>query len=372
MKKAIIFLCSIAFFANGLLSQEKIIKNHVDAPLDCNECHSCAKPGYKNPCLKLFPEFRRAALILRRPATNVKAIVKIDTLSQLYQASIFKHKLHAEMSAFSEAGCAACHHNNRTDEIQACIACHEPSAQRENLAIIGLKGAYHGQCLNCHRSWNHENDCRKCHLEIGEQVTTATAGRTDMTHFKADILPIKVYETDDDRPIVTFYHDAHSDIYGMKCIDCHQNESCRNCHDDTATAVEVEAHEKCQACHECDIESDEFCEKCHDRKERPPFDHRSTGWVLQAYHKKARCLDCHSGKQFSRRDTQCQACHENFPGPQFDHRITGVVFDDAHADNDCEDCHLDNNFVKKPDCSGCHDEIFFPKFVPGNIVRKSR
>ena len=373
MKMAKLILCLICFLANGLLSRQSVIKNHAEAPLDCYECHSCTKPTYKNPCLKLFPEFRRAALVLRRPATNVKAIVKIDTLSRLYQASIFKHKLHAEMSAFSEGGCASCHHNNPSGEMVPCIECHEPAIQRENLEIIGLKGAYHGQCLNCHRSWSHENDCRKCHLEIAENVPESPPGLTDMSHFKEEILPKKIYETDEDRPIVTFYHDAHSDVYGMKCIDCHQNESCTRCHDTTtAAAIEIEPHENCQTCHECDADSDKVCEKCHDTKERPPFDHAATGWPLKNYHAGARCLDCHSGKQFVKQDKQCQACHENFPGPKFDHRITGVVFDENHADNDCEDCHLENNFSNPPDCSGCHDEISFPESVPGKLTGKVR
>ena len=71
-----------------------------------------------------------------------------------------------------------------------------------------------------------------------------------------------VYNVDyEDGPVVTFYHNDHTDLFNIKCESCHQNETCARCHDaQKKTAdVEKEPHENCIACHEDAIE--ENCEK---------------------------------------------------------------------------------------------------------------
>ncbi|KAA3658484.1 MAG: hypothetical protein DWQ10_11070, partial [Calditrichaeota bacterium] len=133
--------------------------------------------------------------------------------------------------------------------------------------------------------------------------------------------------------------------------------------------IETETHENCQSCHDCDSDDDKTCLKCHDTKEKPPFDHKSTGWALNRYHEKLQCLDCHSGTRFSKRDKTCTACHNNWELGSFDHKVTGVVFDEDHEENDCMDCHIDRKFDRKPTCSECHDEISWPERVPGELVK---
>ncbi|KAA3612196.1 MAG: hypothetical protein DWQ05_19540 [Calditrichaeota bacterium] len=372
MKKMLSLFFTVCLTGNVVFSQTPVFKNHAKAPLECNQCHACENPTYKNPCLTIFPDFRREGLSIMRPADDVEALVTIDTLANLYEPSIFKHKLHAEMSALSTGGCASCHHNNPPGDILACIECHKPGALRDDLTVIGLKGAYHGQCLNCHRDWSHDTDCIKCHVEKGDEPLAGGTNFTEMSQFTEPILPKVVYETDEDNPIVTFYHDAHSDIYGLQCVDCHKNETCGRCHDtmEKTADVEMEPHENCQSCHDCDTDNDKDCLKCHDTKEKPPFDHQTTGWVLSRYHNKLTCLDCHSGTRFSRLDKTCTACHKNWENGTFKHSVTGFIFDENHEDNDCVDCHLKRRYDQKPVCSECHDEITYPEKLPGKFIQK--
>ena len=47
--------------------------------------------------------------------------------------------------------------------ILKCSSCHESSRKREDVSIPDLKGAYHRQCMDCHREWSHETGCNSCH-----------------------------------------------------------------------------------------------------------------------------------------------------------------------------------------------------------------
>ncbi|KAA3659492.1 MAG: hypothetical protein DWQ10_08770, partial [Calditrichaeota bacterium] len=239
MKKLFSILLLLSMTGMPIFAQTDIFKNHAKAPLDCYECHSCDNPSYKNPCLTILPEFNRESLTLRRSADDVAKVVTIDTLMKFYVPSTFKHKLHAEMSAFSTGGCASCHHNNPQGDILPCIECHKPISERESLAVIGLKGAYHGQCLGCHEQWSHDTACEKCHVERGQEPLPPTSMILEMSQLTDPIKPKVVYETDEDNPIVTFYHDAHFDRYGLDCIDCHKNETCGRCHDKSEQSVVI-------------------------------------------------------------------------------------------------------------------------------------
>ena len=53
-------------------------------------------------------------------------------------------------------GCENCHHYNTSGPILKCSSCHESSRKREDVSIPDLKGAYHRQCMDCHREWSHD------------------------------------------------------------------------------------------------------------------------------------------------------------------------------------------------------------------------
>jgi hypothetical protein len=367
-------ILSLVVFSNFALSQSGAKKHHAQMPLDCQECHSCSTPTYEKPCLKILPEFTRSSITIFDSADKAPEIIKIDTLKGDYEATIFTHKLHAEM-AFMSGGCKTCHHFNPPGKVLTCIECHQPQSAESDLSKPGLKGAYHRQCLNCHREWSHSTNCTVCHER--KDSGAAKASIDDKAEFKKVSHPNietpgkVVYNVDfDDGPIVTFFHDEHINLFNLSCENCHQNESCARCHDTLdkkAAATEKEPHENCIGCHESDI--DDNCTKCHDTKERKPFDHANTGWPLNKYHKKLYCNECHgSTGVFKKLNKNCTSCHKNWTSGKFNHKVTGLVLDETHIENDCENCHLNRNFSKKPVCTECHDDMSYPANVPGKII----
>ena len=344
-------------------------KHHSQAQINCIECHTCKNPTFKEPCLKIIPGFKRTTAVIEFTVNDAPDFITIDTLSNRYEASVFSHKLHAEMSAMS-GGCSSCHHHNPPGKILACIECHEPSKKRDDISKPGLSGAYHQQCLNCHRDWSHETNCTVCHAEKGSAKKGDKSALAAKTHSKIKAPLKRVYQTEyEDGPLVTFFHDAHSNQYGLRCEDCHKDESCSRCHDTSGKfkAPEKEAHENCISCHEKEV--DDNCAKCHDAKERASFNHASVGWKLNKYHKSLSCQSCHKGGKFTRLSKNCISCHKNFKEGSFNHKVTGLTLDENHIENDCSDCHIDGNFSKKPSCSDCHEGYTFPAKIPGKLKK---
>ncbi len=58
--------------------------------------------------------------------------------------------LHAAMDVRSGGPCADCHDDMATNPPQGCGRCHALPNEADDPARIGLKGAYHRQCIGCH------------------------------------------------------------------------------------------------------------------------------------------------------------------------------------------------------------------------------
>jgi hypothetical protein len=76
----------------------------------------------------------------------------------------FMHSKHAD----AIQDCALCHHARPTDpeakETVRCSACHQESFRTDHPDRIGLKAAYHQQCVDCHRNMaKGPVDCTGCH-----------------------------------------------------------------------------------------------------------------------------------------------------------------------------------------------------------------
>jgi hypothetical protein len=71
--------------------------------------------------------------------------------------SAFVHELHWEVE-----DCTGCHHRPATADLR-CVSCHPVEPDPERLAVIGLKGAYHGLCLRCHGETGSDESCAICH-----------------------------------------------------------------------------------------------------------------------------------------------------------------------------------------------------------------
>ncbi|MCW8848337.1 MAG: cytochrome c3 family protein, partial [Melioribacteraceae bacterium] len=183
-------------------------------------------------------------------------------------------------------------------------------------------------------------------------------------------IPIKIiYETNSDEGnIVTFFHNDHSSLFGYECSDCHDSESCANCHSEfKLDDIQDDPHDRCSSCH--DVENK--CTSCHSDNIAAPFSHaKKTGFDLSSYHNGVSCSACHTVKnKFTGLKKDCVSCHSTNTG-YFDHTVTGLQLDDTHIEFYCENCHNTNNYSKKPTCSECHDEdISYPVSVPGKRIK---
>ncbi len=333
----------------------------------CETCHSCENPTREEPCLVVCPRYG-GHLKGEHKVQEGPEIVILDQLANLYEPVPFAHKLHATMAEMS-GGCAFCHHYSEVDaEVPPCRECHSEKHQMGNLRQPGLKGAYHRQCISCHREWSHETGCVACH-EVKEVKTP------DEIADKSDILGIPhpritaenkyVYQTlYDPAPIVTFHHSDHVDQFGLTCTSCHQGDNCGRCHDLGHKREKVEHVKTCIACHK-----EDNCLFCHSTEEKPPFDHAViVGWPLKERHSGADCRDCHGATEsFHVPATSCFECHDWEPD-YFDHSVTGLTLNEYHEYFDCIDCHVEEDFSDTPSCDGCHDEVSYPDYLPGEEI----
>ncbi len=83
-----------------------------------------------------------------------------------YEPVRFAHKRHAALIR----DCTKCHHyrpkNEDALETTRCSACHQDAFNPEHPERIGLKAAYHQQCMECHQQEaKGPTDCTGCHLK---------------------------------------------------------------------------------------------------------------------------------------------------------------------------------------------------------------
>ena len=336
--------------------------------LDCKGCHTCDSPTAAVPCLKVCPRLTVAQNAGRHVVAEAPEKMVLDKLADQYQGVRFNHRLHAGMSEMN-SGCSTCHHFCPPGQIPPCRACHSTEVNTQNLRQPTLKGAYHRQCMNCHREWSHDTDCNICHLPSAKFARVED--KTDPTDIMGKSHPVitapgkRVYQTPYEKgPVVTFYHKEHIELFGLRCVDCHQKENCSYCHDLKRPVAQKKTMEQvhgiCSTCHQ-----NAKCAKCHDTAERPEFSHASTGWSIGRFHTKLGCRACHpTGKRISKVNRECTSCHGGWNQDNFHHAITGLQLDENHASADCADCHENKHFQEKPTCAKCHDDKRDFKTVP--------
>jgi len=339
----------------------------------CGECHSCVRPTTEAPCLRPCPRFSKIVAV-HSPEEGPEVAI-LDQLEDLYVPVLFPHKFHAQMAEMGE-GCVVCHHYSPPGPVPPCRECHGGPFNPENLRQPGLKGTYHRLCMKCHREWSHDTECTICHArktaEAKPVQITDTTDIMGLLHPNIEEPDKRVYQTDyKGGTLVTFHHKEHIHLFGLKCVDCHQEESCIRCHTTEEKPKRVktveEHHKPCFSCHAKD-----GCAKCHSTKETPGFTHAQTGWPLGRYHQNLNCHACHpAGRKISKLNPDCNACHGNWTTGTFDHAVTGLVFDEIHQQMDCTDCHLERKLDQKPSCVACHDdERAYPENSPGTTIKK--
>lgn len=352
----------------GMLSQG-FAEEYYGWQKSCEACHTCRNPSAQDPCLLECPREHMATVF--EEVKEGPPVVLLDHLSDQYVPVIFAHQLHAQMTQMG-GGCTACHHHNPPGMILACRDCHGGPDNPQDLRRPGLKGAYHRQCLSCHREWSHETKCSVCHVRKTADLPAITM--PDPTDIMGILHP-NVEEPDtvvfttgyEDGALVTFHHQEHVGVFDFKCVTCHRKENCSHCHDPVIAAESLKTlQEHHQPCYDCHREED-GCEMCHTSRVQDPFDHLTTGWPLSRHHQSAKCRQCHHGElRFESLDPDCLSCHEDWQSGSFDHARTGLQLNEMHVDFDCVDCHLESRFDQPPSCADCHEEdIAYPGKLPG-------
>ncbi len=384
MKSKILIAAFILLFTRLLFAQNslKATRGKFNESLTCKSCHNCQFPTAEKPCLWPCPRYE----MIKSYKFNVKIpdVIVIDRLSKLYGKVVFPHRVHAKMSEIS-GGCVQCHHYTTDKKIRQCADCHSVRRKRTNITRPDLRGAYHQKCMKCHIQWSHTLGCNTCHApkNMPELIAVKKKLPSNIPQHKIKRKPGKIIFLARGAPgkFVTFYHKEHVKLFGLKCSDCHHNEKCINCHDvrkNAGAKLQVtakpgekldSAHKKCSYCHA--VKNN--CSFCHSNGMRPPFNHKgSTGWALNRFHKKLKCVNCHGWrKSFTKLNSNCASCHSDWAPENFKHEITGLVLDENHVENDCETCHKNREY-DKASCDDCHENKSYPKSIPGKLIEIKR
>ena len=76
-------------------------------------------------------------------------------------------ELHAPMDIKLGGPCSSCHDDMAKNPPQSCSRCHGLPNEPDEPSRIGLKGAYHRQCIGCHerqlKPASAPTDCASCH-----------------------------------------------------------------------------------------------------------------------------------------------------------------------------------------------------------------
>ncbi len=114
------------------------------------------------------------------PKDDIPEVVTIQRLSKQYEAVKLPHRqiINALMDRIKdnrlsgyfhnekEAICQGCHHHSpASDKPPQCANCHGQQWDEKKPSMPGILGAYHLQCMGCHKKMNIEKpaECIECH-----------------------------------------------------------------------------------------------------------------------------------------------------------------------------------------------------------------
>ena len=123
----------------------------------------------------LFAFASSVTVVNKAVAGEPPETIEIKELKNLYGPVEFPHSDHFDYAD----DCSVCHHHSEGKTI-SCKVCHKPfkvykyeGSKRIN--GLGLKGAYHGRCLGCHKEEGGPVGCTECHERAKKPVPNYTS-----------------------------------------------------------------------------------------------------------------------------------------------------------------------------------------------------
>jgi len=323
------------------------------APEKCEPCPPCPEAG----------EAAEAAQPAAPQGDGPEESVLYHLVDK-YEPVVFTHESHVDY----EENCEVCHHHSsEVERFPPCRACHGETFS--TLDRPGLKGAYHRQCLECHKKMESGPlGCEDCHKKraAGPVVQEDLAKK-----YAYEIMTLGHLE-DGFEPSV-FNHLQHTKTTG-DCSECHHLRTphevaapCRECHTRRVTAegdktpgLKDAYHQQCIACHKEAAKTGQKvalnCVECHKAKNLPEsiklskiakryapviFDHETHSEIPEA------CTDCHHANKDFGKFVGCDKCHVPGTPPEgktnlktaFHKQCIGCHKESDEGPTACADCH---------------------------------
>jgi octaheme c-type cytochrome (tetrathionate reductase family) len=292
--------------------------------------------------------------------------------------------LHAAMDIKLGGACSACHENMAENPPQSCNRCHGLPNEADDPARIGLKGAYHRQCIGCHERqlkpatapigcaechhpWTPDHSglvtiednptpqavtqtCLNCHPSVGEDLL-----KTAHWTWKGYSPTLKTYEHRIDISLTMMVNNACIAIgpNRQECASCHigygwvddkfdfanpSNIDCLVCHDTTGTyhkelgkgGLPAPSLNLKPIAQKVGRPSRSSCGSCHFVSGGAPY--TKHGDLEPVLANPEPDFDIHMGKHGMR----CQDCHTTT-----EHRIAGMSMSAPAVEGRvrCEKCH---------------------------------
>jgi len=222
-----------------------------------------------------------ASLVIGSYAADEKTgpeTVKLKSLAAVYEPVTFSHDMHSLVAE----DCAVCHHRSPAGQTPACSKCHRASLDSKKSGLPGLKDAYHGQCMGCHKEMNMgPAGCTECHAKRTTKIPVSSKAPTNEPVKQAvrtapEMLTLSSLENRHDP--VTFSHLMHTEMT-EDCATCHHHSptgetpSCGECHGApfdpknlNMPGLKGAYHLQCLGCHREMDTGPVGCTECHAKK----------------------------------------------------------------------------------------------------------
>ena len=238
-------------------------------------------------------------------------------------------------------------------------------------------------CKQCHVRFDRKAQsglCADCHKDVGADVKAKTGYHGTLkpqacnvchTDHKGREAKIAYFDTK------TFDHTRTDFMLKGK----HNLLACDKCH-----AIDKEYRDAPLQCNGCHRKDDKHkgalgvkCGDCHNENswKEAKFDHSTTRFAIQGKHLDAKCADCHKGGVFKETPRLCASCHDSNKGhkglfgekcetchgvngwkPATFNHDTDTKYDlrGKHRTVPCAACHIGNPYRVKSsqDCYACH------------------